>query len=86
MGRVKLALESITVESFATARAGRGPGTVRGFESDDGDPPLNTAGDLPTCNPCDSEGNFNTCDPCQASNQATCDTCQGPNCTNVCPA
>jgi hypothetical protein len=75
MRRMKLMLEEITVDSFATLRAGTRPGTVLGHESDDDDdPPFNTVGNIPTCEPCD------------ASNQATCDTCQGPNCTNDCPA
>ncbi len=89
MRRIRLELDTLRVDSFATTQPPRRAGTVAAFQDDDEDdgedPPFNTVGKIPTCEPCDpplnTVGLINTCDrACDASNQATCDTCVGPNC------
>ena len=63
---LRLTLDELHVDSFIPSDTRAGTGTVYAHAQED--PPFNTVGRIPTCEPCD------------ASNQATCDTCVGPNC------
>lgn len=68
---LRLRLDDLHLDSFVSTGAPAGLGTVHAHAQEE-EPPFNTVGRIPTCEPCD------------ASNQATCDTCVGPNCDDGC--
>lgn len=68
MRPIKLELETIRVESFATARPGRPAGTVMAFQTDEDDTDLCKASNEATCDTCVGPNCTNVCsgDDCPA--------------------
>jgi hypothetical protein len=72
MRKLSLKLDSLEVESFQTASAVRGAGTVRGLAYTVLDP----------AEPVEPETQQNSCDTCTITADITCATCDEPTCNS----